>query len=460
MLLARVAETIRRYRMFEPGRHVGVAVSGGADSVCLLHVLRELAPQWNLHLSVLHLNHGLRGEESRGDEQFVRDLAASSGLPVTVRAVDVAASPGNLEQVAREARLDFFREQLAAGDLARIAVGHTRNDQAETVLFRFLRGSGGAGLAGIRPVTDEGIIRPLLDTCREEVEDYLRERDIPWREDSSNASLDFARNRLRHRLLPQLEREWNPAIAETLNRTADWARAEEEYWDTEVKRLAAGSLTEREGAVLAPVRILRELPLAASRRLVRHALTRIKGDLRSVDFAHVNAILKMACGETGHGHFPAPGVDVVRSFDWVRFARSGCPSGGYVIEARVPGAVRLPGTGIEISLELIEKAETSGPPVCVYNGTTCCLDWRGLSGRLELRNWRPGDRYRPQGSGAEEKIKVLFQKARIPSWERRQWPVLTDGSAIVWARQFGPAERFAAGAEAAVALRIREVETS
>ena len=188
-LLSLAAETIRRYRMFQPGQRVGAAVSGGADSVCLLHVLRELAPQWDLRLSLLHLNHGLRGEESRQDEQFVRDLAARLGIEATIRAVDVAASADNLEQAARYARLTFFREQLAAGEVARIATGHTANDQAETVLFRFLRGSGGAGLAAIRPVTAEGIVRPLLAAGRADVEQYLRERGIAWREDSSNASL-------------------------------------------------------------------------------------------------------------------------------------------------------------------------------------------------------------------------------------------------------------------------------
>jgi tRNA(Ile)-lysidine synthase len=282
MLLARVAETIHRYRMFEPGQHAGVAVSGGADSVCLLHVLLELAPQWDLRLSVLHLNHGLRGEESRQDERFVRELAARLGLTATVRAVDVAASSDNLEQAAREARLAFFRQQLAGGNIARIAVGHTRNDQAETVLFRFLRGSGGAGLAAIRPVTADGIVRPLLGVGRAEVEQYLRERGIAWREDSSNASLQFARNRIRHQLLPQLAREWNPAIGESLNRAADWALAEEEYWAAEIGRLAAGHLVERVGAVIARVDGLRGLPLAAARRLVRHALERTKGDLREI----------------------------------------------------------------------------------------------------------------------------------------------------------------------------------
>ena len=204
MPLSRVAATIERYRMFENAKSAGVAVSGGADSVCLLHVLRELAPRWNLRLVVLHVNHGLRGEESRADEQFVRELAESLGLESRVRAVNLADAADNLEQAARRARLEFFRDQLSAGGLDRVATGHTGDDQAETVLFRFLRGSGGAGLAAIRPVTAAGIVRPLLAVSRQEIEQYLRERGIAWREDSSNASLRFARNRIRHELLPQL----------------------------------------------------------------------------------------------------------------------------------------------------------------------------------------------------------------------------------------------------------------
>jgi tRNA(Ile)-lysidine synthase len=458
MLADRVAETIHRYRMFEPGQHAGVAVSGGADSVCLLYLLLELAPRWDLRLSVLHLNHGLRGEESQQDEEFVRSLAARLGLEATVRAADVAASPDNLEQAARDARLAFFREHLAGGSVARIALGHTRNDQAETVLFRFLRGSGGAGLAAIHPVTAGGIVRPLLAADRAEVEQYLRRRGIAWRQDSSNASLQFARNRIRHQLLPQLRREWNPAIGDTLTRTADWALAEEEYWEAEIGRLAARHLVERDGAIVAGVESLRELPLAAARRLVRRALERAKGDLRGVNFDHIAAILKLASAAVGHGRVAAPGVEVTRSLDWLRFVPRGAdPSKtGYRFEAPVPGTLRVPGTGIAISLELIEKAETLESADSVYNGETGCLDWHSLSGSLELRSWRPGDQYQPRGSTGEEKIKILFQKARIPLWERRQWPVVTDGSAIVWTRRFGPAAPFAARPGCAVVLRIRE----
>jgi tRNA(Ile)-lysidine synthase len=463
MLLSRAAETIRRYRMFDRGQHVGVAVSGGADSVCLLHVLLELAPQWALRLTVLHLNHGLRGEESCQDERFVRELSARLGLPAIVRAVDLRAPADNLEQAGRDARLAFFREQMSAGTIDRIATGHTLNDQAETVLFRFLRGSGGAGLAAIRPVTAAGLVRPLLDVSRAEVEQFLRERGIAWREDSSNSSPQFARNRIRHGLLPQLAAEWNPAIAETLHRTADWALAEEEYWESEIDRLAAQFFIERDGVVLVRTEVLRQLPVAVGRRLVRRAVKMAKGDLRGVDFGHIDRIMQLKGCILGHGRVQAPGVEAERSLDWLRFVNSGVarkPPEGYRLAVAVPGSVKIPGTAKAITFELIENPETLGPADSVYNSETGWIDWRILSGSLEIRNWRPGDQYQPKGSASEEKIKTLFQKARIPRWERRQWPVMTDGSAIVWAGQFGVAARFSASPDSTTLLRIRETDAS
>jgi len=262
-LLNRISQTIERYAMLQSGQRVGVAVSGGADSVCLLYALRELAPRWKLSLHVLHLDHGLRGAESRNDAEFVRRLAAHLALPVTIRAVDLSSHAGNLEQAGRQTRVAFFRELIQSGEVDRVALGHTRNDQAETVLFRFLRGAGTAGLAGIRPVTSDGIIRPLLETDRSEVEAFLRTCGVAWREDSTNGSLDFARNRIRHHLLPQLAEEWNPAITEALSRTADWALEEEAYWQTEIDALAARTLVEREGAVLVRAADLTALPVAA-----------------------------------------------------------------------------------------------------------------------------------------------------------------------------------------------------
>jgi len=460
-LLERVAATIARYRMFDAGQKVGVAVSGGADSVCLLHVLRELAPRWNLRLSVLHLDHGLRGAESEEDAAFVGRLAAEFGLPFVFRHVDLAAAEDNLEQASREARLAFFEEAITSGSLDRIAVGHTRSDQAETVLFRFLRGTGTAGLAGIRPVISTGLVRPLLAVDRAEVEQFLRERGIAWREDSSNRSFQFVRNRIRHDLLPALARDWNPAIVRTLSNTSDWALAEESYWEAKIDRLAAQHLETQNGFVLLRTGCLKDLPLAAARRLLRRAIEMVKGDLRGIDFAHIQAVMDLATDTEGHGRLQAPDLDVMRSFDWLRFGRpisNGLQTRNYRVPAPVPGKVRVPGSDRLLSLEIVEKAEGSETGDCVYNmRETGEVDWERVSGPLDLRNWRPGDQYQPLGNTGEEKIKTLFQQFRIPLWERRHWPVLTDGSCIVWTRRFGPNARLAARAGARKVLMIREI---
>ena len=449
-LLQSVAAYIDRHRMLEPGHRVGVAVSGGADSVCLLHVLRELAPGRGLCLTVLHLDHGLRGAESRADAEFVRSLAAGFGLPAAIRQVTLPA--GNVEQAGREARLAFFRGLIGSGQLDRVALGHNRRDQAETVLFRFLRGSGTAGLAGIHPVTSDGIVRPLLDIGREEIETWLRDRDIPWREDSTNVSPAFARNRIRHDLLPQLARDWNPQIEETLARTAEWAAAEEIYWQSELDRLAPTPILD--------VATLRGLPVAVARRVIRRAMERVKGDLRSIDFSHVESIIDLAQSPRGHGGVQVPGLDIVRSFNQIRIARHPVAATPYRYPIRPSTEARyLPLPGSSICLQLIEKTETSRVSDYVYNSEMGCLDWGRLSGSLVLRNWNPGDRFQPIGSTGPRKMKSLFQAARVPVWEREQWPVVADGASVVWTRRFGVAGEAAAADSTRVILRIQEMPT-
>jgi tRNA(Ile)-lysidine synthase len=338
-----------------------------------------------------------------------------------------------------------------------VALGHTRSDQAETVLFRFLRGSGATGLAAIRPATQEGTVRPLLGVDRTEVEEYLRQRGIVWREDASNASLDFARNRIRHELLPQLTREWNPELTGTLAHTADISLAEEEYWQLEVGRLAELHFRRDGPAVLVSASALATMPLAVGRRLVRHAVELAAGDTRGLGFDHVVRVLELAARSRGSGRVQVPRLEVVRSFDQVRFGYVRKP-GSFTSDVSVPGRTGIPGTNLCISLEMIEKPETFSPADHVYNSQMGWIDWNRLSGPLKLRNWRPGDQYQPIGVPAAIKIKTLFQQARIPVWERTQWPVLTDAESIVWTRRFGAAKAVAAGAGTSTILAVSEVE--
>ncbi|HYP04616.1 MAG TPA: tRNA lysidine(34) synthetase TilS [Bryobacteraceae bacterium] len=281
-MIDRVSGTLSRYSMCAPGDHVAVAVSGGADSVCLLHLLNELAPSLGVVLSVAHLNHKLRGTDSDSDAAFVRNLADSFGLAFHYREVQVAAEPGNLEEAGRNARIEFF-DNLPVD---RIATGHTSSDQAETVLFRLLRGSGTAGLAGILPVADRRI-RPLLDCTRAQVLHWMTERNLPWREDASNADLHFARNLLRHQILPRLPEAVGPILA----RTAELARDEEEYWAAEIGRIAAQLFRRNLKAIVFNAEELTKLPVALQRRLIRRAVQEVKGDLKAIDVYHIESIL-------------------------------------------------------------------------------------------------------------------------------------------------------------------------
>jgi tRNA(Ile)-lysidine synthase len=444
-----ILQTIQRYQMLGAGDRVGVAVSGGVDSVCLFHVLLELRSQLDLKLSVIHVNHHLRGAESQEDERFVGEMAERFGLTLHSRDLDLQSAHGNLEQEARRGRYAFFHE-LLKGQVNKVALGHTRSDQAETVLFRLLRGAGSAGLAGIRPVTNWGLVRPLIRATRSDVERWLHARGTEWREDSSNQDPRFDRNRLRHGLLPQLESDWNPNLKETLANTADWAFEEERYWAEEIDGLAASDWVRFEkAAATVHCANLCSLPVAVTRRLIRRIVERVKGDLLGVDFSHIEEVRALAGPGLGSGRVEIPGLEMVRSFDWVRFAE--CDDlawRDWEIPARVPGSY-------VVAPEVIDLEP--GSESSVYNRDGSVLDSGKVGSALVLRNWRPGDQYRRLGHSAPEKLKDLFQKYRIPLWERRNWPVITQGdNLIVWVRKFGAAAQFAADAGSRTVVIIRE----
>ena len=416
--------------MLRFGTRLGVAVSGGADSVFLLHILNELG----LAAAILHVNHQLRGSESEADARFVETLATRYNLPLLLESAPVPE--GNVEQEARRQRYSFFLRTLP--EFHSVATGHTLDDQAETVAYRFLRGSGTAGLSGIRPVTDTRLVRPLLDLRREDIRAYLLANSIPWREDSSNANLDFDRNRLRHQVMPLLG---NPEI---LANTADWAQAEEDYWQNEIGRLAADRIHfDKETAILRNKTVL-ELPLAVQRRLLRRAAELVKGNLRGIDFLHIEAVRALLSTAEGSGRVQIPGLDIMRSFDRLRFAKLGHDAKlarNYEVPVTVPGLTALNERGFILRLEPVTNGR-------VYNKQVNALDAELCAGPLLLRNWLPGDHLLPHGHNHPIKIKTLFQDFRVPLWERRGWPVIAlpvgNSEAIVWTRQFGASAEFAA----------------
>jgi tRNA(Ile)-lysidine synthase len=452
-----VLDYIRRERLLHAGDRLGIAVSGGADSVALLRIMLELRPKLGVVLSVVHFNHQLRGEESDADEQFVTQLANRHKLELFLGTCDVAAHARNhhlsTEAAAREVRYQYFRQLFAEKKLNRIATGHTLDDQAETVLLRIVRGAGTRGLAGIYPqLLVEGsqfsVVRPLLKTRRKVLESYLGEIGQDWHEDSSNRDLRHARNRVRHGIVPRLERTLNPAVRETLGETADIARWEEEYWQQEVTlALTEVWQAERRTLLLAE---LAALPLALRRRVVRAAAESLSVRL---EFRHVEEILELDQRGPRSAMLPQGWLLSVTK-DGLQFTPPGqaaVPTFDYAYKLAVPGAIHVPEAGACFEAALVPGRAAPG-----YNPDHM-LDRALLQPELIVRNWRAGDRYWPAQSKAPRKIKELLQERKLTGPERKLWPVVVSGQEIVWVRGFPTPARLRPENGDHEALVIREL---
>lgn len=453
-----VLEYVRHHKLLKAGDRVGVAVSGGADSVALLRLLLESRKELGVVLSVVHFNHKLRGAESEQDEQFVSDLAQRHELELHRECGDVTADAAekhlSLETAAREMRYHYFRRLLTDNRMNRIATAHTLDDQAETVLLKLVRGAGGRGLAGIYPQLpvagsqfSASIIRPLLGTRRRDLESYLLAVGQSWREDTSNRDLRHRRNRVRHGILPRLERYLNPAVREALAETAEIARGEEAYWGREVARVLPLVWQAEERALrLSP---LMELPLALQRRVVRAASESL--GLR-LEFQHVDEILALASRPAGSTVLP-DGWAVSRKKRELWFeSRAGAPAeSDYEYRLPIPSSVEVRQTNSRFEAVLVSGNASEG-----YNPEDL-LDRSRLAAELKIRNWRPGDRFWPAHTKSAKKIKELLQERHVSGLDRKLWPVVVSGRDLIWVRGFRVPGQFRAQ-EKDTGVLIREVE--
>jgi tRNA(Ile)-lysidine synthase len=425
----RVRETIQKHHMLASTDRILAGVSGGADSTCLALVLKELGYE----VAVAHINHSLRGPAADEDQDFTAELSRRLGLPFFSRRVQLMA--GNTEAAGRDARNDFFREVAAKHSYSKIAVAHTRNDRVETFLLHLLRGSGAAGLGSMAPVA--GIkIRPLLECTREEIEVYLVEKQQAWRTDTSNFDLELARNRIRHAVIPKLVSEFNPNLVQTLSRTAEilegedaWFRAVSEEW------LNKNGTNEEDGFVI-QVEPLQSAPAAMVRRVVRDALRRAGCDLHDVTFDHIENVRRLLeKGKSGKLIELPGGVRIVRTFDRLVVGRQSQKPSDYEYELQIPGSVHIPELGKVFRAEVVEMEMRETPGQRVF------VDADSIGQYVRIRNWKPGDYYKPVGLPAG-KLKKLFQRARIPRNHRSSWPVVVADSTIIWVASFPVSREF------------------
>lgn len=449
-VLRQVVEAVRRRRLIQSGDRVLVAVSGGADSVCLLtllHEARERALLSGIELRIAHVNYGLRGEESEGDEVFVRALGTRLGVPVSCERVRLLPkSGGALQSRAREARYEFFGRLLREHGMTAVATGHTADDQAETVLLWLMRGAGTGGLAGIPVKRGGGIIRPLLGVTRQQVLDYLKYRGMSYRSDSSNGTAEYRRNRIRQKVLPAL-RALNPRITEALARGADILAAdaavlneiEQERWGTVAKEVSSGRV------VLDGERLAVE-PLGLQRRLVRRALTAVRQGQEGLTFRHVSDILdRILEGAHGAGLNLPGGVRVWRNRDFIVMEHGGRQGADVSlaklaagIPLQVPGEVRI---GAGRRLLAVEGVQDFPDDRSVF-----AVDGDRLGGALCVRSWRRGDWFCPLGMGGHrKKLQDFFMDRKVDRAMRGGIPLVAVPAGIVWVAGYRGDERFAAG---------------
>ena len=451
-----VLDYIRKQELLRAGDRLAIAVSGGRDSVGLLRLMLELESEMGVLVSVVHLNHQLRGSEADGDEQFVATLAERYGLPFVSmrRNVEAYAAENKLsrEAAARELRYQLFRDLLGER-LDLIATAHTMDDQAETLLLKLARGTGTRGLAGIYPrlaverpgsVRPAAIVRPLLAIRRDDVRFYLVEIGQGWREDRTNWELAATRNRLRHRILPLLEAELNPGLVETLAETAEVARGEEEYWTSHVAQLLPGVWLPdgvRGGALNS--KPLERMPVAARRRLIR-AVAQSLG--LALGFRHVEEVLDLK-GEGDSATLPGGWVAIRRQGE-LRFKPQPSDISHYQYLLPVPGKVSVAEAGIELEATLVARRSEAGS----YNPEDL-LDPEWARKGLAVRNWRAGERFWPVHRKEPKKIKELLAERHILGEEKKRWPVAACGKEIVWVRGLGVRRDFQAKAAEGVLIR-------
>ncbi|KPJ59021.1 MAG: hypothetical protein AMJ42_02325 [Deltaproteobacteria bacterium DG_8] len=404
--------------------------------MALLYALNQIKKIYNIVLKVAHLNHGFRGEEAQKDAQFVEEVAKKLWLPFELKTFDVPSykkkSSLSSQEAARVIRYQFLEEVRKQFKASKIALGHNADDQAETLMMWLLRGAGPKGLSGIPPVREGVIIRPLIETTREEIEAFIKEKGIPFVVDSSNQQDKYLRNRLRHEIFPLLREHYNPQLIKNLVQTASILRAEDEYLEGVAKASLKKIIVSKEKeSVTVDSKSLLSLPPAIQLRCLRKALEQVKGDLRRISYTHLYDIIKIVSQDEPNKVLKLPQeIRVEKSYQHliVKHQQSG-PSPFHYHFTSIPDQVTIEEIGKEMKFEILDGGNhlvRKESPHRAY------FDWAKVLMPLTIRNAKPGDRFQPLGMKGEKKIKDFFIDEKIPLAERKRVPILFFGDLLGW----------------------------
>ncbi len=449
MLEEKVLKTIKKFDMLSFDDKVLVGVSGGPDSVTLLKILLSFRQKYNLSIYIAHLNHMLRGKESDEDANFVKDLAQKLDLPCEVKSCNLTEIARkkqlNLEEAAREYRYMFYLKTAQKFGANKIALGHNADDQVETVLMRFLRGSGLEGLMGIPSVRDK-IIRPLIECTREEIEKYCQEHKIEYRIDSTNKETIYFRNKIRLDLLPLLSQDYNKNIKDIILHLQSIISEVSAYLQQKTELLFREIVkVEGRARIIVDLKKFNPVDSVLKRRIIRKSIEVVKGNLYSISFTHNDEILKLTKSKSGEKEISLSGnLRVKKSYDQLIIYKKkifknhwGETSAPWEYDLSIPGQTKIKPLGIEVEVKILDSVEVKTSQYSNRKKSDSefaeFIDYNKVKCPLKLRNRRIGDRFYPLKMAGVKKVKEFFIDNKVPKSHRDLIPILVDSEGkIAW----------------------------
>lgn len=437
-MIEKVKKAIKKYAMIEKKDRIVAAVSGGPDSMALLKVLEVISPEYELTLCAAHLNHGMRAEAADQEEDFVRKYCRNAGIDFESKRIHVPTlkkgTGKSIEEIAREERYDFLMHIALKYGAQKIALGHHLQDQTETVIMNFLRGSGAEGLKGMSPVRDGIFIRPLLGIRKEEILDFLEDARLTYIVDPSNESNVYLRNRIRHGLVPELKKQFNPNLEKTLGAMSEIMRLENDYMETVTGKILADwgvTLPDKE------IRIKRAdlvcLHPAIQNRIIKKLLKQFSPFGKGIGYIHIQAVVNLAGNHKPGGQIHLPfGIQIRREYDWLCFGRQAkgysAREEGFSYTVSAPDRVHIQEINKIITLELVQRPER----IISYESNTAYMDYEEIIPPMTVRSIKQGDNIKPLGMTGMKKLKSYFIDRKIPLQQRKKIPLLADGKSVIW----------------------------
>jgi tRNA(Ile)-lysidine synthase len=450
-MIHKVEKTIRKYQMLQTHDRVIVAVSGGPDSVALLHIIIALAEKFRTAICMAYLNHGLRGEESVREESFVKQLGERLSVPVVCKSVDIIAVQKDrgrgmsIEEVGRQERYQFLYETASKFDAQKIALGHHLNDQCETVMINLIRGSGVEGLKGILPIRNGKIIRPLIDCTKDEILTYLENVGLPFVHDLSNAEDIYLRNRIRNHLIPEIKSIYNPSFENSLHHMADLMRIDNDFISTKTnKAMAEMRLDQSSHEYTIKIPDLLSYHEAIQNRVIKNVFLSFSTTKTGIAYVHITAFRNLILGDNLKASLNLPfGIKVQREGDIVSILYKPRYIENDNIDSQesnkfffqydhvpVPGKININELGIMINFSIFEGTVADAPNV--KKSKSAYMDYDKIFFPLMVRSIKPGDRIIPLGMKGTQKLKSIFINEKVPANMRYKIPILADAMSIIW----------------------------